>query len=86
MYLNINEKVCSNRKITYESITCDFTMSSDVVCTWHVTLRLPTLDPLAALVPPVVLISQNHVHVDVIVDGRVQNADVEAQEGEHPPG
>lgn len=54
-------------------------------CTWHVALCFPTLDPLAALVPPVVLIGQNHVHVDVIVGGRFQDADVEAQKWEHPP-
>lgn len=54
--------------------------------TWHVSLCFTTLDPLAALVPPVVLVGQNHVHVDVVVDRRVQNADVEAEEGEHPPG
>lgn len=54
--------------------------------TWHVALCFPTLDPLAALVPPVVLVSQNHVYVDVIVGRRIQNTDVKAQEGEHPPG
>lgn len=59
---------------------------SGLKCTWHVTLCLPALDPLAALVPPVVLVSQNHVHVDVVVGRRIQNTDVEAQEGEHPPG
>lgn len=54
--------------------------------TWHVTLCFPTLDPFATLVPPVVLIGQNHVHVDVIVRSRVQKADVETQKGKHPPG
>lgn len=53
--------------------------------TWHVALCFATLDPLAALISPVVLVSQDHIHVHVIVDGRIQTADVEAQEWEHPP-
>lgn len=73
-------------KRKHESVTVGFIMSQDLKRTRHVTLRFPTLDPLSSLVPPVVLIGQDHVHVDVVVDGRIQNADVEAQEGEHPPG
>lgn len=33
-----------------------------------------------------VLIGQDHVHIHIIVDGRIQTTDVEAQEWEHPPG
>lgn len=53
--------------------------------TWHVSLCFATLDPLPPLVPPVVLISQDHVHVDVIVSRRLQTSNVEAQKGKHPP-
>lgn len=64
----------------------DFFCAIGFIHTWHVSLCFPTLDPFASLVPPVVLIGQNHVYVDVIVGRRIQNADVEAQEGKHPPG
>lgn len=60
-------------------------MKKIIIITWHVALGFATLDPLAPLVPPVVLVGQNHVHVDVVVSRRLQSADVEAQEGEHPP-
>lgn len=53
--------------------------------TWHVAFCFATLDPFSSLVSPVVLVRQNHVHEDVVVRRRVQNTDVEAQEGEHPP-
>lgn len=56
-----------------------------VKCTWHVALCFPTLDPLATLVPPVVLVCQNHINVDVVVGRRFQDTDVEAQKREHPP-
>lgn len=54
--------------------------------TWHVALCFSTLDPFATLIPPVVLICQDHIHVHIIVDGWIQTTDVEAQEWEHPPG
>lgn len=54
--------------------------------TWHVALCFATLDPFATLISPVVLVGQDHIHIHVIVDGRIQAADVEAQEWKHPPG
>lgn len=53
--------------------------------TWHVALCFATLDPFATLIPPVVLVGQDHVHIHVVVDGRIQTTEVEAQEREHPP-
>lgn len=53
--------------------------------TWHVALCFATLDPFATLIPPVVLVSQDHIHVHVIVDRWIQTTDVEAQEWKHPP-
>lgn len=83
--MNLHKFVVLLSKLCYIFIFFKFSFSS-LWITWHVSLCFPTLDPLAALVPPVVLVSQNHVHVDVVVDRRIQDADVEAEEGEHPPG
>ena len=53
--------------------------------TGHVAFCFTALDPLPSLVPPVVLVGQDHVHVHVVVGRGVQHAEAEAQEGEHPP-
>lgn len=53
--------------------------------TWHVAFCLATLDPFTSLVPPVMLVSKNHVHIYVIMSRGVQCADVKAEEREHPP-
>lgn len=53
--------------------------------TWHVAFCLSTLDPFASLVSPVMLVSENHVHIYVIMSRGIQRADVKAEEREHPP-
>lgn len=54
--------------------------------TWHGALGLATLHPLATLVPPVVLVGEHHVHIDVVVRRGVQQTYVKAEERKHPPG
>lgn len=40
--------------------------------TWHAALGLSTLHPLAALIPPVVLVHQDHVHEHPVMAGGLQ--------------
>lgn len=53
--------------------------------TWHVAFCFATLHPLPSLIPPVVLVSQNHVHIHVVMSRRVQRIDIKAEKREHPP-
>lgn len=54
--------------------------------TWHVPLCLAALDPLSALVPPVVLVHQDDVNTDIVMSHGVQPSEVEAEKREHAPG
>lgn len=55
-------------------------------CTWHVALGFAALHPLAALVAPVVLVHQHHIHADAVVRHGVEPREAEAEEWEHAPG
>lgn len=53
--------------------------------TWHAAFRLSTLYPLATLVPPVVLVHQDHIHKHPVMACGLQPGHSEGQEGEHSP-
>lgn len=54
-------------------------------CTWHAAFCLSTLHPLAALVPPVVLVHQDHIHKHPVMACGLQPGHGEGQEWEHSP-
>lgn len=53
--------------------------------TWHAAFRLSTLHPLAALVSPVVLVHQDHIHKHPVMACGLQPGHSEGQEREHSP-
>lgn len=54
--------------------------------TWHTAFGLPTLHPLATLVPPVVLVHQDYIHEHPVMACGLQPGHSEGQEWEHSPG
>lgn len=53
--------------------------------TWHAAFCLSTLHPLATLVPPMVLVYQDHIHKHPVMACGLQSSHSEREEWEHSP-
>lgn len=54
--------------------------------TLHIIVCFSTGDPLSSLKAPVVRVSQNNFHKDVVMSREVKSSDIKTEEWEHPPG
>lgn len=54
--------------------------------TLHIIVCFSTSDPLSALKAPVIRVSQNNFHEDIVMRCEVESSDVETEEWKHPSG
>lgn len=68
---------------------CKFSICEIVLIaflTLHIIVCFSTSDPLSPLKAPVIRVSQNNFHKDIVMRREVESSYVETEEREHPSG